>query len=88
MLRITRIESPNSLPTLKLEGKLLEPWIPELLSMCAAAESVTGPLHLDLSELCYADHAGASVLRELIDRGYAVSACSGFIAELLHLELS
>jgi ABC-type transporter Mla MlaB component len=88
MLRITRIDGEDSMQTLKLEGKLLEPWIAELLSVSTPTNDLAGQNRLDLSGLTYVDQAGTKVLKELILRGYTVSGCSGFIAELLHLEIS
>jgi hypothetical protein len=32
------------------------------------------------------DQAGAKLLKDLIRGGIEISACSGFVAELLHLE--
>jgi ABC-type transporter Mla MlaB component len=88
MLRITHVDDQASAQTLKLEGKLLEAWIPEFLSLCAAVEGNGRPIRLDLSELFYVDQAGASLLKNLVEQGYAVFSCSNFIAELLHLENS
>jgi ABC-type transporter Mla MlaB component len=88
MLRITRIDSRDSEQTLKLEGKLLEPWIPEVLNVCTASNGRSGRTNLDLSGLTYVDQAGAKLLKDLMLRGIAVSACSGIVAELLHLEIS
>ena len=85
MLRITRIDGRDEAKTFKLEGKLLEPWVAEVLRVCTAPK---GRATLDLSGLTYVDQAGASLLRDLLHRGHTVSACSGFIAELLHLENS
>jgi hypothetical protein len=88
MLRITCIERSGSSPLLKLEGKLLEPWIPELLKQCSHAGDTADFSSFDLSELFYADQAGVRALRALIDRGYKVTSCSSFIADLLQLERS
>jgi hypothetical protein len=38
--------------------------------------------------LAFVDQAGANLLKDLIRRGFTVSACSGFVAALLHLENS
>lgn len=85
MLRITQTESPGTTQTLKLEGKLLEPWVEEVRWACAAAD---GRLNLDLSGLTFVDQAGARLLRDLLDQGLTVCGCSGFVSELLHLEKS
>jgi hypothetical protein len=80
MLRITRILEPHSAPTLRLEGKLLEPWIEELLQECADG------IRLDLSAVTFVDTAGAMLLRQLIERGTEIVACSGYVAELLQVD--
>jgi hypothetical protein len=82
MLRVTTIHE-NQHATLKLEGKLLEPWLDELHSACARAKDVSGRLTFDLANLTFADAAGLQFLRELIHQGVSVSACSPFVAELL-----
>jgi len=87
MLKITQINGQDSTQTFKLEGKLLEPWL-EVLNVCTSCEAPSGRTCLDLSGLTFVDQAGAKLLKDLIRRGIAVSACSGFVAELLHLENS
>jgi hypothetical protein len=82
MLRITTIHE-NQHATLKLEGKLLEPWLDELQNTCARAKEVSGRLGLDLANLTYADAAGLQFLRSLFQQNVSVSACSPFVAELL-----
>jgi hypothetical protein len=86
MLRITRIEGRESSLTFKLEGQLLEPWVIEVLKVCAADGSRAGDTSLDLSGLTFVDQAGARLLRDLVHRGIGISAASGFVAELLRLE--
>ncbi len=86
MLRITRIDGQDATQTLKLEGKLLEPWVAEVLRVCGSRDEWSSRTSLDLSRLTFVDPAGAKLLKDLIRGGFAVSACSGFVAELLHLE--
>jgi ABC-type transporter Mla MlaB component len=86
MLKITRLNGQDSIQTFKLEGKLLEPWVSEVLRVCAARDGQAGAPCLDLSGLLFVDQAGVRLLKELIRSGTTVSACSGFVAELLHLE--
>jgi ABC-type transporter Mla MlaB component len=88
MLRITCIDGDDATQTLKFEGKLLEPWVAEVLEVCTLRDGRAGRKRLDLSGVTYVDQAGAELLRDLIRQGLAVSACSGFVAELLHLEKS
>jgi ABC-type transporter Mla MlaB component len=70
---------------LKLEGKLLEPWIDELQrSIQVSPDRLT----LDLSSLSYADTAGIQLLGELIRNGAKLRGTTGFIAALLNVEKS
>ena len=84
MLKITRIGGSDSDQTLKLEGKLLEPWGGELLRAVAESNGHSHPVRLDLSAVTFVDSAGKELLRDLILRGIAIAACSAFVAELLH----
>ena len=86
MLRITRIVGAHAPPVLKLEGKLLEPWVGEVRRACAEPGACLGPLLLDLSAVTFVDAAGIDLLRELIRQGMGVTACSDFVAELLDRE--
>jgi anti-anti-sigma regulatory factor len=83
MLRITRLRSNDATTLLKLEGKLLEPWIEELRR---SIDDAPNSVKLDLSALTFADAAGAHALADLLRRGVILTACSGFIAALLHVE--
>jgi ABC-type transporter Mla MlaB component len=86
MLRITRIVGNDSVLTLKLEGKLRQPWVEELRIACAGPTLRPNSIQLDLSGVTFVDAAGAQLLGELVRRGFAIAACSGYITELLHLE--
>ena len=86
MLRITRSEGTDLTRTLKLQGKLLGPWIGELESACGMAQVPADRVHLDLSDLTFVDADGARFLEALIRDGARVVACSVFVAELLYLE--
>jgi hypothetical protein len=88
MLKITRIDGEDLTQIFKLEGKLLEPWVPEALNVCATGDSRSGRTSLDLSGLTFVDQAGAKLLKDLLRRGIGIAAISGFVAEVLHLENS
>jgi ABC-type transporter Mla MlaB component len=83
MLRITKQPIDESTVLLKLEGKLLAPWIEEMQR--SLNESATC-INLDLSALTFADSAGIQVLSDLIRQGAKVAACSGYVAALLQME--
>ena len=84
MLKITRSCDGSSDLTLKLEGKLLEPWVGEVLRVLAESNGHSNRIRLDLSAVTFVDSAGIQLLRDLIRRGIAIAACSAFVAELLH----
>ena len=88
MLRITRLHGNAGAPLLRLEGKLLEPWVEEVRQACAASARGTDHLSLDLAAVTFVDAAGARLLRELLQQGIALVACSGFVAALLEREKS
>ena len=83
MLRITMVHRDLQ-TTLKLEGKLLEPWIEEFDAVCTRAEIQSGRVGLDLAGLTYADAAGIQRLRNLVQRGIfdnrVLGLCSRVVA--------
>ncbi len=82
MLRLTRIANTHRAQIIKLEGKLLGPWVDEVSRVCAGGTDA-GRLDLDLAALVFVDAAGERLLRELIAQGIEVVACSSYVAELL-----
>jgi anti-anti-sigma regulatory factor len=86
MLMITRTEGSHLVHTLKLQGKLLGPWLGELETACRAPDQSTDCVYLDLSELNFVDAQGARFLEALIRKGAKVIACSAFVAEILQLD--
>lgn len=83
MLRITTIQSDDSSVILKLEGKLLEPWIGELDEACRRASVPTAPTTLDLAGISFVDAPGTIALRNLRRRGLQLVGCSPLVTELL-----
>jgi hypothetical protein len=83
MLRLTRVAVTHSTLTIKLEGKLLGPWVDEVRQACAFGTVPSGLTSLDLSALTFVDAAGEGLLRDLISQGIEVVACSSYVAELL-----
>jgi anti-anti-sigma regulatory factor len=82
VLKITWLTPRRQMPTIKLEGELLEPWVNTVREACARNGR---RLCLDLSAVTFADAVGNQLLRELINGGIKVSACSRFVAQLLKL---
>jgi len=83
MLRLSRIAGMHPAQTIKLEGKLLGPWVDEVRQVCAGGTDPAGRISLDLSDLTFVDAAGEGLLLDLIARGIEVVACTSYVAELL-----
>jgi ABC-type transporter Mla MlaB component len=87
MLKIVRVDgdtSPShSIPTLKLEGKLVGPWVDELSRACDELQTSPSGLCLNVSAVTFIDPAGIKLLGDLIRRGTTIRECTGFIEELL-----
>jgi anti-anti-sigma regulatory factor len=82
MLRITPTAGDGQ-RTLRLEGRLVEPWVGELLSLCREAAGAGRRLVLDLSGVTFVDAAGLTCLRDLREQRAVLRGCSPFINELL-----
>ena len=81
MLRITLIDGDGE-RTFRLEGRLVQPWMDELLDACRATADGRS-LVLDLVGVTFVDTAGAGALRQLQQQGVTIRGCSGFVAALL-----
>jgi ABC-type transporter Mla MlaB component len=69
MLKISRVNNVNGAVTLKIEGRLVGPWVAELCDACQSFLAQFGTVKLDLADLSYVDADGAIVLTELKSRG-------------------
>jgi hypothetical protein len=83
MLRIARIERPGRGCILRLEGRVIGPWVEELRRSCEEALASSSPVALDLSGVSFIDRPGVPLLLCLRDRGVALVNCSGFVSALL-----
>lgn len=88
MLRITRRSTTGGGTVLRLEGKLLAAWVPELLAEYSAARMLSPTPGLDLDQVSFVDADGLAALRGLVDDGAMLCTCSLFVRELLHVEPS
>jgi ABC-type transporter Mla MlaB component len=86
MLKVTWIDvdAGPSTQALKVEGKLLGPWVGELSRACQELPTPEGCLRLDVADVTFIDSAGVRLLHDLIGRGATIVGCSGFIADLLN----
>lgn len=86
MIRIFQADDDNGV-TLRLEGKLLRPWVADVRTHCVRTLREAACVRLDLSRLSFVDDAGEESLRELVSMGFEIVACSNFVAELLDREI-
>lgn len=83
MLRIMQT-TQNGCLTIKLEGRLLSPWIDEVRRACSPKSRPRKGVLLDLSAVTFVDAPGTKLLRELMSQGVKIGAYSSFTEELLH----
>ena len=83
MLKISQAGQANHLVTLKLEGRVVGPWVGELRQVCEALLTEDRTLNLDLAEVTFADIDGVAVLASLKSRGVRLRNCSPFVQEQL-----
>jgi hypothetical protein len=82
MLRISISGASAADGTVKLEGKLLGPWVEEVRHHFMAVDRGLLP-RLDLSCVTFVDRDGTELLRQLLRQGIQIESCSAFVAELL-----
>jgi ABC-type transporter Mla MlaB component len=83
MLKISQAGKSGQPFTLKLEGRLVGPWVNELQVICDSLLSEHRPLKLDLSDVAYADTEGVELLADLKLRQVTLENESPFLKEQL-----
>jgi ABC-type transporter Mla MlaB component len=81
MLKISTKHSGTHGVTLRLEGRIAEPWTSELGKTCEQLLRERKSIRLDMAEVSFADRTGLELLRCLQSRGVALVECSPFTAE-------
>lgn len=79
MLKISQVGAADQTVTLKLEGRVVGPWVGELRSACERAESQARTVSLDLEDVVFVDPTGVTLLSNLSARGVALLECSPFV---------
>ena len=83
MLKITEIADGSGPTTLRVEGRLVGPWVTELHRECERLLGDGRPLVLDLSELWFLDEPAITLLRSLERRSVTLAKPLPFVAEVL-----
>lgn len=83
MLKISQAGKANHSATLKLEGRVVGPWVDELKQVCKPLVKRGGNLSLDLAEVTFADERGVALLANLRARGVKLLSAMPFVEEQL-----
>ncbi len=85
MFKISTVTQDENI-TFKLEGKLVGEWVEEAWRTFQAHSDHGARRRLDLSELTFVDGRGARLLRDLVESGATIVACTNFVSEVIHAE--
>jgi hypothetical protein len=83
MLRIVAVEPSGERARLRLEGRVIGPWVDELRRSCDRVLRTGAPLTLDVAEVAFVERDGVRLLKRLIAAGVTVVNCPAFVAEQL-----
>ena len=81
MLKISQTGTPNHSVTLKLEGRVVGPWVGELRRICEPLLAEERALRLDMAEVSYVDAEGVAALNDFKSRGVKLKNCSPFVEQ-------
>ena len=83
MLKISSSKPLNHAVVLRLEGRVVGPWVTELQKSCEEVLTGGGSLELGLADVEFMDAQGAALLLSLERRGVALLECPPFATEQL-----
>ena len=84
MLRITEVSTGETEVSLRLEGKLVGTWIPEVERICLyQMNEKKKTVVLDFSSVTFIDKEGVRMLDSIKDEQLKIVNCSPFILSLL-----
>jgi ABC-type transporter Mla MlaB component len=81
MLKISQTGPSNHSVTLKLEGRVVGPWVAELRRICEPLMGEQSHLKLDLADVSYVDLEGVATLTDFQSRGVRLNNCSPFVEQ-------
>ncbi len=83
MLRITTMTDDGQTVHLKVEGRVVGDWVPELDQLCGACLSQKKQIVLDFSEVTYIDRRGIEVLKGVLGDRVKITGAGLLIRALL-----
>ena len=85
MFRTTEISEDEKTVTLRLDGKLVHAWVPNLEMLCLHyKDEKNKTVVLDFSGVTFIDNEGVKMLENIKDEKIKIINCSLFIQKLLH----
>lgn len=85
MLKISQVPPVNHAVMLRLEGRVVGPWVAELQKACEQVLMDGKALRLHLANVEYMDVPGVVLLMALRSRGVTFVECPPFAAEQLKM---
>jgi anti-anti-sigma regulatory factor len=82
MLRIEPLDTGGS-AVLKVEGRVIGPWVEELREACESALAHGAGLTVDLAGVWFVDREGLALLQWRRERDVGLRHCSTFVDEQL-----
>ena len=83
MLKISESKPVKQTITLRLEGRVVGPWVSELQQICESLVTGRNKVALDLTEVSFADQSGVTLLCSLQTRGIKLLNLAPFVEEQL-----
>jgi ABC-type transporter Mla MlaB component len=83
VLKISVTNQSNEGIQLRLEGKLVGPWVEELRRLSDEALALQKAVSLDLEKVWFIDAPGIALLRDLAEKRVRQLNCSQFISQQL-----
>ena len=83
MLKISEGKTTRQSIKLRLEGRVVGPWVGELRQICEPLLTNGFKLALDLADVSFADHSGVVLLSDLKSRGVKLLNATPFLEEQL-----
>jgi len=83
MLKISEGKRAKQAITLRLEGRVVGPWVGELRQICESLLGDSRKLALDMAEVTFADESGLQLMTSLQARGVKLLNATPFVDEQL-----
>lgn len=81
MLRIVEEQTPDNSIILRLDGRIVGPWVEVLRESCEQLYPTRDKIILDLLGVSFVDYNGVRLLQQLNQRQFALINCSPFLHE-------